>query len=181
MERILFDQQQLIHPAALEGMAERTIIVGSASKEFRMIGWRIGWVVAPKQVVDDIARVHIYNAVTPSGFAQAGVAGALLAPADDFEKCRSEWQKRRDTLVEQLDTYAMIPAAGGWSQLLDVSAFGMDAATASQLLLKKGKAAVTPMTHWGQKNSSQFIRIVFSNETVERLSTLRQRFKAAFG
>ncbi|MFQ5446066.1 MAG: pyridoxal phosphate-dependent aminotransferase [Saprospiraceae bacterium] len=181
MENILFDNRQLIHPAAIEGMSKRTVVVGSASKELRMIGWRTGWVVAPKTVADDIARVHIFNAVTPTGIAQAGVAEALQAPAEDFEKCRSEWERRRDVVVEQLDGYSMIPAAGGWSQLLDVTPFEMDAAEASRLLLKKGKTAVTPMTHWGQKNSSQFIRIVFSNEPVERLSTLGQRFKAAFG
>ena len=57
MERILFDGREVIDPLALDGMAERTIIVGSASKELRMIGWRVGWVVAPPALVDDIGLV----------------------------------------------------------------------------------------------------------------------------
>jgi N-succinyldiaminopimelate aminotransferase len=48
MERLLFDGRRPIHPAGLTGMASRTITVGSASKELRMIGWRVGWIVAPE-------------------------------------------------------------------------------------------------------------------------------------
>ncbi len=44
MERLLFDGRPLIHPLRFEGMAERTLVVGSLSKEHRMIGWRVGWV-----------------------------------------------------------------------------------------------------------------------------------------
>ncbi|MHA2193402.1 MAG: pyridoxal phosphate-dependent aminotransferase, partial [Candidatus Thorarchaeota archaeon] len=64
MERILFDGRPFIHPAGSVGMGERTIIVGSVSKEYRMIGWRVGWVVGPASIMSDIALVHIYNVVT---------------------------------------------------------------------------------------------------------------------
>jgi len=74
MERILYDGRSYIHPAALPGMAERTITVGSVSKEYRMIGWRTGWVVGPESVMADVARVSIYNVVTPVGIAQPGAA-----------------------------------------------------------------------------------------------------------
>ena len=58
-------------------MAERTITVGSVSKEYRMIGWRVGWVVGPASVMADVAKVGIYNVVTPVGMAQpAAVGGA---------------------------------------------------------------------------------------------------------
>ena len=49
MERILYDGRPLIHPASFPQMRERTITVGAASKELRMIGWRIGWIVAPER------------------------------------------------------------------------------------------------------------------------------------
>lgn len=181
MERMLFDGEAFIHPASLDGMADKTVIIGSASKEMRMIGWRIGWVVAPKPLITDVGRVHIYNAVTASGIAQAGVLEALNEPVESFNECLRTWQKRRDVLNEQLKGYSTIPAAGGWSQLLDVSPLGLDAAKASELLLQKGKIAVTPMTHWGKKNSSQFIRLVFSNEPEARLATVGERFKLTFG
>ncbi len=175
MERVLFDQRPFIHPAALPGMAERTITIGSVSKEFRMIGWRIGWVVGPATILDDIARVHIYNVVTPTGIAQAGALAALQTPLDDLLACVAEWQRRRDAVNEQLEKFSMISAAGGWSQLLNVRALGYDSFTASQLLLEKGRVAATPMRDWGEKNGDAFVRLVFSNEPVARLATLRER------
>ncbi len=175
MERILFDGRPLIHPAGLPGMAERTITIGSVSKEYRMIGWRIGWVVGPEAIMDDIARVHIYNVVTPTGIAQAGALAALHTPPDDLAACVAEWQRRRDTLTEQLHDWPMAPAAGGWSQLLDVGTLGYDSFTASRLLLEHGKIAATPMRDWGERNGDQFVRLVFSNEPVERLAEMGER------
>jgi aspartate/methionine/tyrosine aminotransferase len=63
--------------------------------------------------------------------------------------------------------------------LLDVGALGHDSFTASRLLLERGKIAATPMRDWGAQNSDQFIRLVFSNEPVERLSELRDRMTLA--
>ena len=60
MERIRFDGQQPVHPGAHPGLADRTITVGSASKELRMIGWRVGWVAGPEEIMADIglSRPH---------------------------------------------------------------------------------------------------------------------------
>lgn len=181
MERILYDNYEVIHPAALTDMMERVITIGSVSKEYRMIGWRVGWVVAPKLIINDIAKAHIYNVVTPVGISQMGALEALKTNEIDICKSVQTWEARRNMVNKQLQHYDMIPAAGGWSQLLNVTKLGMTAEQASELLLEKGKIAVTPMTNWGERNSSQFIRLVFSNEPVERLETLGERFKKTFG
>src|SRR5215467_1340806 len=68
-EGVLFDGRQILNPAALPGMRDRTVTVGAASLELRMIAWRVGWVVAPGELVNDVSRVHIYNGLVPSGFA----------------------------------------------------------------------------------------------------------------
>jgi len=181
MERILFGGRTVLHPAALEGMEERTVTVGSVSKEYRMIGWRVGWVVAPRPLIDDIARVHIYNAVTPIGIAQPGALAALGEAVSDYRRCLAEWERRRDTTTEQLRGYGIIPAAGGWSQLLDVARLGLGSFEASELLLKRGNVAATPMRDWGTVNGDRFVRLVFSNEPVERLATLGVRVERALG
>src|SRR5262249_20739778 len=51
MERLLFDGRPLLHPVRTPGMAERTLVIGSMSKEFRLIGWRVGWVSGPAELV----------------------------------------------------------------------------------------------------------------------------------
>lgn len=181
MERIVFDGRSVIHPAGLEGMSERTITIGSASKELRMIGWRVGWVAGPHEVLSDVARAHVYNAVTPSGIGQAGVLAALEADDDGFEECRSEWERRRDEIDRQLEGYSLVSAAGGWSALLDVGELGHDSFTASRRLLEEGKVAATPMRDWGGPGADRFVRLVFSNEPVQRLAELRGRVEVALG
>jgi aspartate/methionine/tyrosine aminotransferase len=179
MERILFDGQPYLHPAALPGMAERTITVGSVSKEYRMIGWRVGWVVGPADIMSDVARVHIYNVVTPTGIGQAGALAALEMGPDESNASVAEWQRRRDTVMEQLAAFRVIPAAGGWSVLLDVAVMDYDSFTASRLLLERGKIAATPMRDWGDRDCDRYVRLVFSNEPVQRLAELRERVTRA--
>jgi N-succinyldiaminopimelate aminotransferase len=179
MERILFDGRPLLHPAALPGLASRTLVVGSMSKEYRMIGWRTGWVAGPAAVMADVARVHLYNVVTATGIAQAAAAAALDLPEDELTSVVREWQRRRDVVVDQLRDWSIVPAAGGWSMLLDVGARGYDSFTASSRLLERGKVAATPMRDWGARNSDRFVRLVFSNEPVERLATLGERVRRA--
>ena len=106
---------------------------------------------------------------------QAGALAALQTPPDDLAACVAEWQQRRDTLSDQLRAWPMAPAAGGWSQLLDVGALGYDSFTASRRLLEHGKIAAPPMRDWGVRNGDQFVRLVFSNEPVERLAEMGER------
>jgi aspartate/methionine/tyrosine aminotransferase len=181
MERILYDQRAYVHPAALPGMAERTITVGSLSKEYRMIGWRVGWVVGPATIMADVAKVSIYNAVTPVGIAQAAGAAALTTPDDGLPAAVREWERRRNALLRELDGWPISSAAGGWSLLLDVARLGFDSFTASERLLARGRIAATPMRHWGDVNGDRFVRFVFSNEPVSRLAGMGVRVRAALG
>ncbi len=181
MERIVFDARLVVHPATLPGMAERTVTIGSVSKEYRMIGWRVGWVYGPRQALADVALAHIYNTATATGIAQAGAIAALDEPEAEFARCVSIWEQRRDVVTRELAQYEMVPAAGGWSQLLDVGALGFDSMTASRLLLEKGRVAATPMRHWGDLSGDRFVRFVFSNEPVERLRGLGERTLQALG
>jgi aspartate/methionine/tyrosine aminotransferase len=180
MEGIVFDGAPVRHPLALEGMAERTITIGSVSAEWRMIGWRIGWLVGPSYVAPDLALTHIYNGLTPGGIAQAGALAALSEESDSaLRECVAEWQRRRDVVLEQLAGYPVVRADGGWSLLVDTAEMGIDPADASTRLLDHGVAA-TPMHGWGGDVAARHLRIVFSNEPVSRLSQLGDRFRAAF-
>ena len=134
MERILYDNRSIIHPASFPGMAERTITVGSASKELRMIGWRVGWVVGPQEIINDIGLVSISNVVCQVGIAAQGVAAALSSHDDGLSQALAVWQRRRDIMLQELHGLPVIPPHGGWSLLMDVHALGLKSSYASELL-----------------------------------------------
>lgn len=178
MERILYDCRPVIHPASLPNMRERTITVGAASKELRMIGWRVGWVVGPQNIMTDIALVSISNVVCQTGISMAGVAAGLNAQDDGLKTAISIWEERRNTLLHELRGLPAIPPHAGWSLLLDASALGMTAPELTEKLFKKAKIVTTPMTGWGP-NAAKYVRFVFSNEPKERLAGLGQKLKQA--
>ncbi len=178
MERLVFDGKDVIHPAGLPGMAERTIIVGAASKELRMIGWRVGWIIAPDPYMPALLTVSLANVVVPVGIAQDAVAVALERSRDSMSGYIAELQRRRDLLVEELEGLPIGVPQGGWSLLLRVSDFGLDGAEMSERLLEHGVCA-TAMAGWGVIHDADYIRFVYSNEPVERLVGLGGRVRAA--
>ena len=180
MERLLFDGRSVIHPAGLRGMAERTVTTGSASKELRMIGWRVGWIVGPEELMGDVAAVSMANVVVPVGIAQDAVAIALDRSKHTMHDYVAELQARRDLIVSELGDLPVGIPAGGWSLLLRVSDFGIDGATCSQKLLEQGVCA-TAMDGWGQVHGSQYVRFVFSNETLDRLRGIGDKVRKALG
>ena len=182
MERIRFDGRPPSHPARYADLADRTITVGSASKELRMIGWRVGWVVGPPAIMADIGLVGLTNVVCQVGIAQRAVAAGLDAPdaAADMAAATAEWRRRSETVVAQLAGYPVARPHGGWSLLIDTVAMGMFPAEASQRLFDRGRVAATPMDGWGP-SGTRYLRLVFANEPVGRLESLKDRFDATFG
>jgi aspartate/methionine/tyrosine aminotransferase len=162
----------------LPGMRDRTVTVGSPTLEQRMIAWRVGWVVAPGELVNDVARVQIYNGLVPSGFNQIGTRVALSLPDDHVVAANAEMQRRRDETLRQLDGLPVVRPAGGWSLLLDVAGLGLDCVEVSDRLLEQ-KVAATPMRGWGGEIADHHVRFVFSNEPVDRLTLLGPRVRAA--
>ncbi len=180
MERILYDDRAVIHPASLPSMLERTITVGAASKELRMIGWRAGWIVGPQEIMNDIGLVSISNVVCQTGISMAGVAAGLNAQDDGLKDAISIWEQRRNTLLDEFKGLPVIPPHGGWSLLLDAAALGMKSQEVTEQLFRNAKIATTPMLGWGD-NAVRYVRFVFSNEPKERLKGLGEKLKTALG
>jgi N-succinyldiaminopimelate aminotransferase len=179
MERILYDGRPVIHPASYPNMSEHVITVGSASKELNMIGWRVGWIVAPERIMSDLALVSIANVVVPVGIAQEAAAIALESGDQDVASAVLEWQRRRDAMLAELDGLPAVRPGGGWSLLLDAGPLGMTGAELSRLLIEKASVAATAMDGWGEAKCSRFLRFVFSNEPVERICAAGGRIRAA--
>ena len=180
MERLVFGDNRPVHPGTHPGLAARTITVGSASKELRMIGWRVGWVVGPAPIMKDIGLVGLTNVVCQVGIAQQAVAAALRHPdaSADVAAATAIWEQRCQHILDQLAGYPCIRPDGGWSLLVDCAEIGLSGAEASRRLFARAEIAATPMTGWGP-SGERYLRLVFANEPIDRLGDLRTRFDAA--
>ncbi len=180
MERIRFDGQPPVHPGAHPGLADRTITVGSASKELRMIGWRVGWVAGPEEIMADIGLAGLTNVVCQVGIAQQAVAAALNHPESgaDVAAATRVWQQRCTVVLDQFAGYPCVRPHGGWSLLIDTRSMGLAPGEASRRLFTRAQVAATPMDGWGP-SGRRYLRLVFANEPAERLTGLRARFDTA--
>jgi len=146
-----------------------------------MIGWRVGWIVAPEAIVPDLALVGMGNVVVPVGIAQDAVAAALEAGDAVVAPAVAEWQQRRDVLLAELDGLPVMRPGGGWSLLLDARPLGHTGASLSRLLLDRAGIAATPMDGWGELHGARFLRFVFANEPAARLRGIGTRIRTALG
>ena len=178
-EAIVFGARPVVVPSGLEGMRDLTVTAGAVSLEQRMIAWRVGWTVSRADLAPALAMVHIYNGVVTSGFGQIGAAAALRVGDDDVRAAVAEWERRHEELARQCDGLPLVPAHGGWSALFDAEACGLEPPELSRRLLEQ-KVAATPMTDaWGGPVATRHLRLVFSNEPVERLASFGERLRAA--
>jgi aspartate/methionine/tyrosine aminotransferase len=179
MDQILFDGIAPFHPASVRSLRERTITMGGVSKNYRMIGWRVGWAAGPAEAMGDVALAAIYNTTVTSGFGQLGAVAALTTADDGVREAVIEWQARRDLILRELEGLPAVSPDGGWSLLLDATALGMEAPELSAALLERGRIAATPMTAWGETVAPRYVRFVYSNEPLGRLRGIGERVRAA--
>ena len=180
MERIRFDGQPPLHPASHPDLTDRVITVGSASKELRMIGWRVGWITGPAPIIADIGLVGLTNVVCQVGIAQHAVAAALSAPtaAADVAAATACWKQRAQVILDQLSGLPCVPPDGGWSLLIDADQLDLTPTELARRLFERGRIAATPMMGWGPSGGN-YLRLVYANEPLERLQDVRERFDTA--
>ena len=173
LEKIVFDGRRITHPASLPGMRERTVTISSVSKNYSMMGWRIGWVAGPRELVRPLEDVHIFNGIMPSGICQAGAAAALAGPQDWLEDMVATYQRGRDALLEELapiDGLAPVEPEGGYFFIANVSGLGVRSPELCRDLLAATGVAITPMVAWGRDDwGADHVRFIFTDEPEERL------------
>ena len=182
---MIFEGSEAHNIATRPGMRERTIILGGVSKDFNLTAWRIGWAVGRPEVIEHVGKAHMYNGTLTGAFQQAGVI-ALLTDDAAYEADRRMririLQERCDLVAEGLnaiDGLSCVKAQGGWWLLLDHRALEPDDEKFAQYLLDEVNVAVTPMATWGPSTAMGHVRIIFSNEPVERLREAVERIGVA--
>jgi aspartate/methionine/tyrosine aminotransferase len=181
MERLLFGRPQSAAPGRSAGHGgAHNYRWQRLERELRMIGWRVGWTIAPEWLMPDLVAVALANVVVPVGIAQDAAAIALERSQETLPGYVAELQRRRDAVAEALHGLPFGMPAGGWSMLLRVADFGLDGAEMAARLLKQGVGA-TAMQSWGEVHGRDYIRFVFANEPVDRLRLLGPAVRTALG
>ncbi len=98
-EKIIYD---IKHYSIGSIIPEQTITVNGFSKAYAMAGWRIGYVTAPKPILNNLLKVQQHTVSSPTTFAQYGAVAAMDGPQDCVEQMRLQFRERRNVVVKGL-------------------------------------------------------------------------------
>jgi len=166
---LVFDGKRSESILTRPGMRERTAVVNGFSKRYAMTGWRVGWTLAPAQLVRVMTQMTeniVACAPLPSQYA----AIEALSDRTDESYIRREFEKRRNCLLEELKTIPEIVSKGipaTFYALLDVSRTGMTGEEFAMSLLKSKQVAVIHGSAYGGPAYRDFIRIAFTMDCSE--------------
>ena len=154
-------------PANVNGLKERTIIVNGFSKAFAMTGWRLGYALAPREIVAVMYKVHQYGIMCAPTISQhAGVACLKECFETGFkviEEMKEEYSDRRRFVVKRLKEMGLdcFTPRGAFYVFVDVSKSGMDGEKFANELLEKELVAVVPGEAFGSFGKN-YVRISYA-------------------
>ena len=102
-EHILYDDAVHARLATLPGMRERTVTISSLGKTFSVTGWKVGWALGPARLVNAVNQAHQFITYAVASPLQAAAVTALALPLSFFEQLQTDYQRRRDQLIEALE------------------------------------------------------------------------------
>jgi aminotransferase len=150
-EHILYDGARHISPAAVPGLENRTVTIGSASKTYGVTGWRVGWAIAAAPLTASLRKVHDFLTVCAATPLQVAVQGALDLPEAYYRDMALEYRERREFLMAGLREAGFNPfnPAGAYYVMAEAGAFlkrkggpRNDVELARELVTAAGVAAV---------------------------------------
>ena len=158
-EKIVFEGNH-VSIASLNGMKDRVVSVFTFSKTYAMTGWRLGYAVARKDIIDRMVKLNMYLVACPVAFAQKAALAALEGPQDCVERMVSEYRRRIDLVFRRLSEMpdvSVIKPKGTFYIFPNISRYGKSEEVAEQLLYS-AKVAVVPGSAFG-KYGEGYLRI----------------------
>lgn len=177
-ESLIYDRKPCRSIRSYPGMAERTVIINGMSKRFAMTGWRLGWAIAPKELIAEMTKMQeniVACAPLPAQYA------GIEALRDDSGSAaiRDEFRRRRDVIyngINQIEGLKCMPVPATFYALVDVSSTGLNGKEFAFKLLETEKVAVVHGSAYGGEHYDKFIRIAFTMKE-ERLKEALRRIE----
>jgi aspartate aminotransferase len=161
--------------ASIGDMAGRTITVNGFSKAYAMTGWRLGYAVAPVEIIRNMSKIQQHTVSQPTTFVMWGGVEALTGDQRPVELMRQEFDRRRTYVIRELASMGLLcaPADGAFYAFVRIEGDDMDV---SRKLLEEGRVAVTPGEAFCAPG---WIRISYA-ASMERLIEAMERIRPFF-
>lgn len=172
-----YGDQEHVSITQFPGMRERTVILDGFSKSYAMTGWRLGYGVFPDFLVEPVTRLMTNSVSCTSVFSQMAAIAALEGPQDSVAAMMEEFTKRRDLVVEGLNSLPGITCPvpkGAFYAFPNIRGTGMSSQEFANKALYEAGVALLAGTAFGAFGDG-YIRISFANsqenllEAIERL------------
>ena len=166
----------------LEGMKERTILLGGFSKGFAMTGWRLGYAAGPAELIAAMTKIHQYAMLCAPIMSQMAALEALRSGADDAEDMRLDYDRRRRVMVKGLNDIGLpcFMPGGAFYAFPHIGGTGLSSETFAERLLMEEKVAVIPGSVFGQAGEG-YVRCCYATampqieEALERMRRFVER------
>uniref|UniRef100_A0A7C3YMQ5 Aminotransferase n=1 Tax=Geoglobus ahangari TaxID=113653 RepID=A0A7C3YMQ5_9EURY len=160
--------------ASLSGMEDRTIILNGFSKGFAMTGLRIGFAIAPDDILDGMLKIHQYSMLCAPITAQIGALEALKNGEEELERMRSEYIRRRNFFVKRLrNVFDVTMPDGAFYIFPNISETGLSSEEFAEKLLLSKSVAVVPGNAFGDCGEG-YIRCAYA-VSIEKLKEASDR------
>ncbi|HXQ96692.1 MAG TPA: aminotransferase class I/II-fold pyridoxal phosphate-dependent enzyme [Candidatus Acidoferrales bacterium] len=170
--------------SSLPGMRERTVLIGGFSKAYAMTGWRVGYVCAPRDLLEGILKVHQYQIMCAPTTAQDAAVVAVREAEPDVERMLAEYDRRRRMFVAGLNRIGLPTPdpRGAFYAFPDVSGTGLTSDQFAERLLFEEHVAVVPGDAFGPSGAGH-VRACYatSYEQLEEALVRMERFVARMG
>ncbi|AEH23985.1 aminotransferase class I/II-fold pyridoxal phosphate-dependent enzyme [Pyrococcus yayanosii] len=179
-EHFLYDGAK--HHPMLKFAPENTILVNSFSKTFAMTGWRLGFAIAPEQIIRDMIKLHAYVIGNVASFVQVAGIAALREEESwkAVEVMRNEYNERRKLVLKRLKEMPHIEVPepkGAFYIFANISKTGMGSEEFSEWLLEKARVVVIPGTAFG-KQGEGYVRISYATSREKLIEAMDRMEKA---
>ena len=185
-EHIVFAPNKHTYFATLPGMWERTLSCSSLSKTYSVTGWRLGYIIAPPEIIDRAKKVHDFLTVGAAAPLQEAVVTGLKMGQDYYDDLQAKYTQKKELFLKGLDDLqiAHTNPQGAYYVLLDISEFGYesDLAFCEDLAHYVGVGAV-PGSSFFRESVNNLIRLHFAKkdetllDALNRLEGLRDKIK----